>query len=489
MVRIDLAINAGSIRQWHADLALAVLSAGHLVSWIISNGAAPTVPSSLELLLSIERLLYGEVRRYSADKMAPDKLPRSQGGETASLMISLDATYRFPSGQSGMRLLYDGVAGEIPVFSALLAGRAPVIEVQREPEGVIIARAVPSLEGCRTVNDSFARVTSVATALLIRAVEEKGPPLVPIPPSAQPLRMGRVSADLLRGVALTALRRLYSLCCYPSHWRIGWRFVKGADVWDRCDLAGVPWHSVANPTARFLADPFPIQWQGSCYVFVEDFDQRTGKGNISFVRFDQNGPVGPPHLVLDEPWHLSYPFLIEHKGTIWMIPESSACRQVLLFRADPFPTRWVKEAVLLDDTFATDATVIPHAGRFWMLVTASREQNYSDALEVYHADDLLGPWVPHRRNPVLIDVGAARSAGNIVLRESQLWRPVQDCRGGYGSALGLARIDELTEHSYRQTVQAVLHAGAHWPGRRIHTLNRASDLECIDGSSTTFRFS
>jgi hypothetical protein len=300
--------------------------------------------------------------------------------------------------------------------------------------------------------------------------------------------MARVPADLLRGLADAALRQLYNLCCYPSHWRIGWRLVRDADVWDRFDLAGAPWQSVANPTGRFLADPFPIIWQGNYYVFSEDFEHGTGKGMVSLLRFDQSGPLGPPEPVLDEPWHLSYPFVIEHKGSVWMIPESAACRQVVLYRADPFPTRWVKEAVLLDDIFATDATVLRYAGRFWMFVTASREPNYSDALEIYYADDLLGPWVPHRRNPVLIDVGSARSAGNLVIRKGQLWRPVQDCRGGYGSALGLARVDELSEDCYRQAVQVILRAGVDWPGRRIHTLNRFGDLECIDGSSTTFRF-
>ena len=35
---------------------------------------------------------------------------------------------------------------------------------------------------------------------------------------------------------------------------------------------------------------------------------------------------------------------------------------------------------------------------------------------------------------------------------------------------------------------SVLRPGPEWPGRRLHTLNRAGRLECIDGSATARRF-
>jgi hypothetical protein len=37
-------------------------------------------------------------------------------------------------------------------------------------------------------------------------------------------------------------------------------------------------------------------------------------------------------------------------------------------------------------------------------------------------------------------------------------------------------------------VDAVLRPGPLWPGRRLHTLNRAGRLECIDGSASARRF-
>jgi hypothetical protein len=59
---------------------------------------------------------------------------------------------------------------------------------------------------------------------------------------------------------------------------------------------------------------------------------------------------------------------------------------------------------------------------------------------------------------------------------------VQDCSHGYGSALGLAEITELSPTSFKQAVRHTLRPGGRWPGRKLHTLNRCGRLEVIDGT-------
>jgi hypothetical protein len=239
-----------------------------------------------------------------------------------------------------------------------------------------------------------------------------------------------------------------------------------------------------DPGFRFYADPFPFEHKGRNYVFVEDLDHRYNKGVISVIPFDEHGPSGPAQPVIEEPWHLSYPFLMEHGGNIWMIPESSANRSVMLYRAIDFPYRWVPEAVLLSDVEASDATVIFQDGYFWMFA-ATRDGwgSWSDTLSIFFAQDLRGPWQPHRANPVLIDQSSARPAGAMIVHKGQLWRPVQDCTSGYGTGIGLAEILQLDEVGFKQKIHAVLRPDASWPGRRLHTLNRNGRIECIDGSA------
>lgn len=297
-------------------------------------------------------------------------------------------------------------------------------------------------------------------------------------------RIGEVAKFQARSLGYAALRRIYRLCCYAPHWRVCWRFVGGTDLWDTRTLAGTRWEVLPDPGTHFYADPFPIVYRGRTFLFVEDLDHRTNKGVISVIPFGEQGPSGPARVVLEESWHLSYPFVFESDGEVWMIPESSSNSAVTLYRAERFPDRWVKEADLLTGTEASDATLVEHGGQLWMFMSVrDGAGSWSDRLSIYHAPTLLGPWQPHPGNPIFIDQSCARPAGAFVHRNGRLYRPVQDCRGGYGTGIGLAEVTRLDQEGYSQTLHAIVHAPPAWPGRRLHTFNRAGPLEVIDGAA------
>jgi hypothetical protein len=261
---------------------------------------------------------------------------------------------------------------------------------------------------------------------------------------------------------------------------------------DLIDLRAHPndgWRELPDDGVRFYADPFPIVSGGRLHMFVEEFDHRLGRGVISVIEFNGSGPIGKPRRVLETASHLSYPFVFEHAGETWMVPESSATATIDLYRADPFPDRWIKEATLVSGVTASDATLFEHNGRWWMLAVARDDGGaHSDALHVWSARDALGPWRAHDRNPVLVDIASARPAGRVVRRGGKLIRPFQDCRNGYGSALGLAAITRLDNEGFEQQIETMIYPGPCWPGRRLHTLNRAGPLECIDGSAQSPKF-
>jgi hypothetical protein len=483
-----LRLDPTCLRRWHLKLAATLTDRQARVSVIINDYSAPSLPASVQLLLSLECMLTGRARPRLGDKVELVEFSRYHAAGQSDLVVDLSSSQEAVLGTRSLRPLYDGVACEAAVFAALLAGRSPIIEIERQPDRQILARGRPSLEGARTLNDCHDIIAASVSDLLLSAICSTASPLAAEEEYSEiRLRSTQVPEYMLTTLRTLALGRIYRLCCYSPHWRVGWRFVSGQDVWDRMDLGGVSWNTIANPGLRFLADPFPMVWQGATYVFVEDFDHRQGKGIISVVPFDSGGPSAGPLPVLEEPWHLSYPFVFEDGNNIWMIPESCESRQISLYRAANFPTGWVKEATLLKDISAGDTTIVRHLGRLWMFTTILNAGRSTDSLSIFTADRLFGPWLPHPRNPVLLDAAAARSGGNIILRNGKLWRPVQDCRGRYGGALGLAEITRLDDTDYHQIVRKVLHPGAEWPGRRLHTLNRSGRLECIDGSANLMR--
>jgi hypothetical protein len=281
---------------------------------------------------------------------------------------------------------------------------------------------------------------------------------------------------------------IYAKFFRSPHWRVGWRRLAGPDLWDMQSLQGTRWHFLPDPRVRFLADPIAIEHAGRTVLFVEDFDHGRQKGVISAVEFGTTGPVSPVYRVLEEPWHLSYPFVLEVEGHVWMIPESSANREVALYRADPFPRRWVKEATLLRDVSASDATVVAHEDRYWLFTTLANPSHDSSDLHLFSAPGLFGPWQAHQKNPLLRDPRVARSAGPITKRNGRLWRPVQDCSRRYGAAVGLAEITRLDAGGYEQVVRNVIAPCREWPGRRLHTLSQAGGFEFIDGSANVLRW-
>jgi hypothetical protein len=436
------------------------------------------------LLISLEGMLHRDTGTRLGDRLDFDRLalPPHAAAETPDLLVDFCGDSRI-EGRRTLRVLYDGVAGETAMFATLLAGRVPVVELADARTGAIVSRAAPATDNAETLRGALECVLARVVTLVVGVArgwvlvgEER--------PRDGSARLRDIVASEIRSLAHTAARRLYHLCCHAPHWRVCWRLTDGGGVWRTHTLAGAPWTIVPDPGVRFYADPFPFAYRGRTCIFVEDFDHRTQKGIISMLPFDAQGALGPARPVLEEPWHLSYPFMFEDAGEVWMIPESSADRSVRLYRADPFPDRWIPEAVLLSDIEASDATIIRHEGRLWMFAaTRDGAGSWSDTLSLFFASDIRGPWTPHPGNPILIDRRTARPAGAMIERDGRIWRPVQDCTFGYGTGIGLVEVLRLQPDAYAQRLDTVLHADASWPGRRFHTLNQAGGIECIDGAA------
>jgi hypothetical protein len=452
------------------------------IAW---TATAEPRPAGLEALFELERMVLRKGKRGGADK--PKIIPERSQATAGKPDVIVDFTRAPRDPDCTVRLylrpLYDGAAGESAALAAILAGDLPVLEIVNELDGTILDRGHPS--GEIAVGLSGALETVMARTLTMLTAILSGTPRIPpqIAPRARESRPRQPAAYVARGLAVSIATEIYRLCCHAPHWHIGWRYSGHADVWQTGDLSGPGWNVLADPGYRFYADPFPVRWQGRTFVFFEDLDHRVGKGIISAIEFGDAGPIANVVPVLEEPWHLSYPFLIEDNGELWMIPESSEHRDVAIYRCVRFPDKWERHCTLLSGLELADVTITRHNGMHY-LFGAWRDgtAGYSDTLAIYYAEHLFGPWLPHASNPVLMDRASARPAGNFVTIDGNLWRPVQDCANGYGAALGLAEVLELSPTTFRQIVRHSLKPGPAWPGRKLHTLNRCGRLEVIDGS-------
>ena len=241
------------------------------------------------------------------------------------------------------------------------------------------------------------------------------------------------------------------------------------------------------PRDCFFADPFVMERDGRHYAFFEYYSDRTGKGVISCLELEDDlRPV--PRTVLEREYHLSYPFIFSCEDETYMIPETSENRTVELYRALEFPNRWTLDTVLIEDVAAVDATLARHDGRFWMFANVvSRGRTSEDELFLFTSERLRGPWVPHPMNPVVSDVRTARPAGRILVRDGHLIRPGQDSSDGYGCAITLNRIEELSETSYREVPVARIEPKWLEGTDGTHTYNSDDDYEVLDARRRLWR--
>ncbi|MGO9567410.1 MAG: hypothetical protein ACLP5H_07720 [Desulfomonilaceae bacterium] len=235
------------------------------------------------------------------------------------------------------------------------------------------------------------------------------------------------------------------------------------------------------PGDRFWADPFPVQVHGKYHIFMEEFVYDAKKAHISVIEMNLDGTWKQPVKVLERDYHLSYPFLFEWHEQLYMVPETKRNKTIELYRCVEFPLKWEFERVIIDNVQAVDATLHEVDGMWWLFCNiGGQDFSSNDELHVFYAKTPLGPWTPHRLNPVKSDVRSARPAGRLFYQDGDLYRPSQDCSVRMGGAIVMNRITRLTPDDFRE--EGVARIDPTWRKGMIgtHTINAVGALTVLD---------
>jgi len=134
---------------------------------------------------------------------------------------------------------------------------------------------------------------------------------------------------------------------------------------------------------------------------------------------------------------------------------------------------------LMENVKAKDATLFEADGRWWMFVSMT-EVPFCDELHLFYADSPLGPWKPHRQNPISSDVRNLRPAGKLFTWRNQLYRPAQDCSRYYGYAVTINRVRKLTPDEFEEEEVSKILPQWRKDVLATHTLNVCEDLTVVD---------
>jgi hypothetical protein len=244
--------------------------------------------------------------------------------------------------------------------------------------------------------------------------------------------------------------------------------------------------SVNKPKNEFWADPFLFAFQKEYYIFFEKFPYSTARGILACGKVKGNDLIEVMD-VLDLEYHLSYPFIFEEEGEIYLMPETNANNRLEIYKCVQFPNKWelfrtaFEGERIADSFFYTD-----NLKQKWLFLNKACTANTSldNELYIYKVDSInLNKIEPHRQNPIHIDSQIARNGGAIFDYHNKKYRPSQrNTDGIYGKALNINQIEKLTLDEYYEKAVRIIEPNFQEGLKSIHHLHQIDNMFVFDAS-------
>ena len=230
---------------------------------------------------------------------------------------------------------------------------------------------------------------------------------------------------------------------------------------------------VTDVPAKFVADPFLIQEDEIWYLFFEVYNLGTQQGDLAVATSTDTRKWKYQQIILDEPFHLSYPYVFKWQDDYYLIPESFEANSIRLYKAEEFPTKWTFVTTLVDDQELVDPSIGYFNDKWWLFAAPTS----NDSLHLYYADDLLGPWQEHPQSPVVEGNNhVSRPSGRVLVYDDRLFRYTMDVNPPFGThQIWAFEITELSPTTYAEKLvseEPILKAtGSGWNAQAMHQID------------------
>jgi len=212
-----------------------------------------------------------------------------------------------------------------------------------------------------------------------------------------------------------------------------------------------------NPTI-IVADPFLFVYNDILYLFYEEKGLLT-PGILKSIHTSDLKSWTAPVTVLQEPFHLSFPWVFEDNGKVYMLPETGADGSIRLYEATNRELNSFKlvKKIKESDSSQTirmgygDNCLLKQNGIYYLFT----QLQYSDpinVLELFISNNITGPYLTHPCSPIQENMMVGRNAGSIMKIENKLIRFAQDCSEGYGDNVHILKINEISPNTYSESI-------------------------------------
>lgn len=233
---------------------------------------------------------------------------------------------------------------------------------------------------------------------------------------------------------------------------------------------------------RFFADPFILEITAEEYVILAEeclFD-RLDSGCIVELHIDRiSFKLKARFIVLQLDTHLSYPAIIRRGGKVYVYPENSASGKLCMYEYDYSIHKLTNPKVILDEA-VVDATIFENDGKWYL--TATKVSDTRQNVFLYMSDEFDGTYKQVSSSPFNTSLRSSRPAGDIIKSGDRLFRPAQDCVGGYGVGTTIMEIKEITADRILEEERCHITPSFFRYSKGLHTINFYKDICVIDAN-------
>ncbi|MBW1649498.1 MAG: hypothetical protein JRJ44_02240 [Deltaproteobacteria bacterium] len=211
---------------------------------------------------------------------------------------------------------------------------------------------------------------------------------------------------------------------------------------------------IKNPRNRFFADPFVITKEDKTVCYVEDYCYKQKRASITAIELINDKNYAILGTVIQEPFHMSFPFLFEYKKELYMVPETIKANSIRLYKCVKFPLKWEYQKDILTNISAADTMIFEHNGKWQLLCNmniAGQQDHCSTLYAFYNKSPLADNWTAHESNPLIFNSNIARNGGLLNV-SGKIPIRVRQKQGFnfYGKSLTLAKITDLSPSSFKE---------------------------------------
>lgn len=165
-------------------------------------------------------------------------------------------------------------------------------------------------------------------------------------------------------------------------------------------------YDVLKPTLRYwYADPLLLKKKCNKtkkqtvrnVVYMEVYDRISRKGAIGISEFSTTGKLCRPRILIDEPFHMSFPMTFYYKDELFMIPETNAAGEIRIYK-ETKEDSWELYYFQKTDYLLVDIVLLPQPGKneerpSILLLAGEKDQDQRGRVRssIYQINNLMTP--------------------------------------------------------------------------------------------------